>query len=146
MSRSLNKVTLLGHLGQDPEVHTFSNGGRVCRLRIATSERWKDRNTSEMKERTEWHRVSIYAEPLAKIAEQYLQKGSQVYLEGQLETRKWTDKEGNDRYTTEVVLRPYTGQIILLGGRGGGGRTSDTSGAPAPGESEVNDLDDEIPF
>ena len=128
MSRSLNKVTLLGHLGQDPEVRTFSNGGRVCNFSVATSERWKDRNTGEMREKTEWHRVAVFARAvggtergLVKVAEQYLQKGSQVYLEGKLETRKWTDKDGNDRYTTEVVLHPFDSQLILLGGRGGGG-------------------------
>ncbi|MDA8031931.1 MAG: single-stranded DNA-binding protein, partial [Alphaproteobacteria bacterium] len=136
-------------LGRDPEVRTFSNGGRGCGFSVATSERWKAKNTGELRERTEWHRISIFAEPLVKLAEQYLQKGSQVYLEGQLETRKWTDKEGNERQTTEVVLRPFVGQVILLGGRGGGGGRAgggSSSGSAPPSESEVNDLDDEIPF
>lgn len=117
----VNKVILVGNLGRDPEVRTFSNGGKVCNLRIATSETWRDKQTGERKERTEWHSVAIFNEPLAKIAEQYLKKGSTVYIEGQLETRKWTDQQGQERYTTEVVLRPYTGNLTLLGGRDGGG-------------------------
>ena len=117
----VNKVILVGNLGRDPEVRTFSNGGKVCNLRIATSESWRDKQTGERKERTEWHSVAIFNEPLAKIAEQYLKKGSTVYIEGQLETRKWTDQQGQERYTTEVVLRPYTGNLTLLGGRDGGG-------------------------
>ena len=103
MAGSVNKVILVGNLGRDPEVRTFQNGGKVCNLRIATSENWKDRNTGERRERTEWHSVAIFSEPLARIAEQYLRKGSKVYLEGQLETRKWQDQTGQDRYTTEVV-------------------------------------------
>src|SRR6056297_3491335 len=126
MAGSVNKVIIVGNLGRDPEVRTFQNGGKVCNLRIATSENWKDRNTGERRERTEWHSVAIFSEPLARIAEQYLRKGSKVYLEGQLETRKWQDQSGQDRYTTEVVLRPYRGELTLLdsrsegGGRGGG--------------------------
>lgn len=108
-------------LGRDPEVRSFANGGKVCNLRIATSETWRDKQSGERKERTEWHSVAIFNEPLAKIAEQYLRKGSTVYIEGQLETRKWTDQQGQERYTTEVVLRPYTGNLTLLGGRDGGG-------------------------
>ena len=166
MAGSVNKVILVGNLGADPEVRTFQNGGKVCNLRIATSENWKDRNTGERRERTEWHTVAIFSEPLAKIAEQYLRKGSKVYLEGQLETRKWQDQSGNDRYSTEVVLRPYRGELTLLdsrnsqgGGGGGGGYMADQGGgggydqgrggqsgggfSPAPAAS---DMDDEIPF
>ena len=155
MAGSVNKVILVGNLGRDPEVRTFQNGGKVCNLRIATSENWKDRNTGERRERTEWHSVAIFSEPLARIAEQYLRKGSKVYLEGQLETRKWQDQSGQDRYTIEVVLRPYRGELTLLdsrgeGGGGGGGYQDDRGGysgggggGPAPASS---DLDDEIPF
>ncbi len=120
MAGSVNKVILVGNLGRDPEVRSFQNGGKVCNLRIATSETWKDRATGERKERTEWHSVAIFSEPLAKIAEQYLRKGSKVYIEGQLETRKWQDQSGQDRYSTEVVLRPYRGELTLLDGREGG--------------------------
>jgi single-strand DNA-binding protein len=160
MAGSVNKVILVGNLGRDPEVRTFQNGGKVCNLRIATSENWKDRATGERKERTEWHSVAIFNENLARIAEQYLRKGSKVYLEGQLETRKWQDQSGQDRYTTEVVLRTVGSQMVLLDGRGEGGGTymDDRSGgdsyggglgggddrrSPAPARS---DLDDEIPF
>ena len=126
MAGSLNKVQIIGNLGRDPEVRTFQNGGKVVNLRIATSETWRDRTTGERKERTEWHAVAIFSEPLGRIAEQYLRKGSKVYIEGQLETRKWQDQNGQDRYTTEVVLRPYKGELTLLDGRrdgdGGGDR------------------------
>ncbi len=122
MAGSVNKVIIIGNLGRDPEVRSFPNGGKVCNLRIATSETWRDRTTGERKERTEWHSVAIFSEPLAKIAEQYLRKGSTVYIEGQLETRKWQDQSGADRYSTEVVLRPYSGNLTLLGGRGDGGQ------------------------
>ena len=121
MAGSVNKVILIGNLGRDPEVRSFQNGGKVVNLRIATSETWRDRNSGERKERTEWHSVAIFNEPLGKIAEQYLRKGSTVYIEGQLETRKWQDQSGQERYTTEVVLRPYSGNLTLLGGRGEGG-------------------------
>jgi single-strand DNA-binding protein len=117
----VNKVIIVGNLGRDPEVRSFPNGGKVVNLRIATSETWRDRNTGERKERTEWHSVAIFNENLAKIAEQYLRKGSTVYIEGQLETRKWQDQSGQDRYTTEIVLRQYRGELTLLGGRGEGG-------------------------
>lgn len=129
MAGSVNKVILVGNLGRDPEVRTFQNGGKVCNLRIATSESWKDRNSGERKERTEWHSVAIFSEPLARIAEQYLRKGSKVYIEGQLETRKWQDQSGQDRYTTEVVLRPFTGNLTLLDGRDGGSGGSTGGGA-----------------
>ncbi len=161
MAGSVNKVILVGNLGRDPEVRTFQNGGKVVNLRIATSENWKDRNTGERKERTEWHSVAIFNENLGRIAEQYLRKGSKVYLEGQLETRKWQDQNGQDRYTTEVVLRQYRGELTLLDGRdggggGGGGYTSDQSrgddgygsgygGSPAAGGGR-SEIDDEIPF
>ena len=123
MAGSINKVTLMGHLGRDPEVRKFNNGGQVVNLRIATSETWKDRQTGERRERTEWHTVSIFAERTGEIAAQYLRKGSRVYIEGQLETRKWQDKDNNDRYSTEVVVRPYSGRMMLMD------RRSDTPGA-----------------
>jgi single-strand DNA-binding protein len=116
----VNKVILIGNLGRDPEVRTFANGGKVCNLRIATSDTWKDKATGERKERTEWHTVAIFSEPLANLAERYLKKGSKVYLEGQLETRKWQDQSGQDRYSTEVVLRPFTSNMTFLDGGGGG--------------------------
>lgn len=121
MAGSVNKVILVGNLGRDPEVRSFQNGGKVVNLRIATSETWRDRSSGERKERTEWHTVAIYNENLAKIAEQYLRKGSTVYIEGALETRKWQDQSGADRYSTEVVLRQFRGELTLLGGRGEGG-------------------------
>ncbi|SCX98776.1 single-stranded DNA-binding protein [Paracoccus tibetensis] len=170
MAGSVNKVILVGNLGQDPEVRSFQNGGKVVNLRIATSEAWKDRNSGERQERTQWHSVAIFSEPLAKIAEQYLKKGSKVYIEGQLETRKWQDQSGQDRYSTEVVLRPYRGELTLLDGRGqGGGQGSGGTGGYGGGYDEMDrrgggqgggqggtgggqggggrsDYDDEIPF
>lgn len=124
MAGSVNKVIIIGNLGRDPEVRSFQNGGKVVNLRIATSETWRDKQSGERKERTEWHSVAIFNEALAKIAEQYLRKGSTVYIEGALETRKWQDQSGQDRYTTEIVLRPYNGNLTLLGGRGEGGGAS----------------------
>jgi single-strand DNA-binding protein len=125
----VNKVIIVGNLGRDPEVRSFPNGGKVVNLRIATSETWRDKASGERKERTEWHSVAIFNEALGKIAEQYLKKGSTVYIEGQLETRKWQDQSGADRYTTEVVLRQFRGELTLLGGRdGGGGGASDDRG------------------
>jgi single-strand DNA-binding protein len=117
MSASLNKATLIGHLCKDPEIRTFQNGGRAASLSIATSESWKDKATGERQERTEWHRVSILSEGLIKIAEKYLKKGAKVYVEGKLETRKWADKDGRDNHTTEIVLRPYSGELLLLDAR-----------------------------
>lgn len=158
MAGSVNKVIIVGNLGRDPETRTFQNGGKVCNLRIATSENWKDRNTGERRERTEWHSVAIFSEPLARIAEQYLKKGSKVYIEGQLETRKWQDQSGNDRYSTEVVLRPYRGELTLLdsrgdnqggGGGGGGYDDRDSYGGGGGGGSQPapsQEMDDEIPF
>ena len=121
MAGSVNKVILVGNLGRDPEVRSFPNGGRVVNLRIATSETWRDKQSGERKERTEWHSVAIFNEALGKVAEQYLRKGSKVYIEGQLETRKWQDQSGADRYSTEVVLRQYRGELTILDGRDGGG-------------------------
>ena len=169
MAGSVNKVILVGNLGRDPEVRSFQNGGKVCNLRIATSENWKDRNTGERREKTEWHSVAIFSEPLARIAEQYLRKGSNVYIEGQLETRKWQDQSGQDRYSTELVLRPYRGELTLLdsrGGEGGGGGGGGYGGGSNYGgggggyddrgygggqddrgsSGPSRDLDDEIPF
>lgn len=143
MAGSVNKVILVGNLGSDPEVRSFQSGGKVCNLRIATSERWRDKNTGENRERTEWHSVAIFAEGIAKIAEQYLRKGSKVYIEGQLETRKWQDQSGQDRYTTEVVLRPYRGNLVLLDGPQNGRASASPENPPVdmpPG------FDDEIPF
>lgn len=121
MAGSVNKVILIGNLGRDPEVRTFQNGGKVCNLRIATSENWKDRNTGERRERTEWHSVAIFNEGLVRVAEQYLRKGSKVYIEGQLQTRKWQDQNGQDRYSTEVVLQGFGSTLTMLDGRGEGG-------------------------
>ncbi|MGA9252958.1 MAG: single-stranded DNA-binding protein [Roseobacter sp.] len=170
MAGSVNKVILIGNLGRDPEVRNFQNGGKVCNLRIATSESWKDRNTGERKERTEWHSVAIFNENLARLAEQYLRKGSKVYIEGKLETRKWQDQSGQDKYSTEVVLRPYAGELTFLdsrdggggggnfGGGGGGGQMGyddrggggdsygSGGGGNAPSPAPSRDLDDEIPF
>lgn len=121
MAGSINKVILVGNLGADPEVRTFQNGGKVCNLRIATSETWKDKNTGEKREKTEWHTVAIFQEGLVRVAEQYLRKGSKVYIEGALQTRKWQDQSGNDRYSTEVVLQGFGGTLVMLDGRSGGG-------------------------
>ncbi len=134
MSGSVNKVILVGRLGADPEVRTFPSGGKVCEIRVATSERWKDRNTGENRERTEWHRVSIYNEPLVRVAEQWLRKGSLVYLEGQLETRKWQDQNGQDRYATDVALRAYRGELRMLGSRSDNQQSHDDQRG-FPGES-----------
>ena len=135
MAGSVNKVIIIGNLGADPEVRSFANGGKVVNLRIATSESWRDKNSGEKKERTEWHSVAIFNEPLGKIAEQYLKKGSTVYIEGQLETRKWQDQSGADRYTTEIVVRPFNGALTLLGGRdrGGDDRGGDDFGGGSQG-------------
>ncbi|KIC11232.1 single-stranded DNA-binding protein [Leisingera sp. ANG-M1] len=121
MAGSLNKVMLIGNLGRDPEVRSFQNGGKVCNLRIATSETWKDRNTGERREKTEWHSVAIFSEGLVRVAEQFLRKGSKVYIEGQLQTRKWQDQSGQDRYSTEVVLQGFGSTLTMLDGRGEGG-------------------------
>ena len=161
MSGSVNKVILLGNLGRDPEVRSTQDGVKIVNLNIATSERWKDRNSGEQRERTEWHRVVIFNENLGRIAEQYLRKGSTVYLEGQLQTRKWTDQQGVEKYTTEVVLQRYRGELTLLGSRNEGaaalssdsgampseiGAAGVTSGAAIPPMAGSDDLDDDIPF
>ncbi|MBW3169213.1 single-stranded DNA-binding protein [Qipengyuania flava] len=133
MAGSLNKVMLIGNLGADPEIRSFQNGGKVANLRIATSETWKDRNTGERQERTEWHTVAIFSEGLVGVVERFLRKGSKVYIEGQLQTRKWQDQSGNDRYSTEVVLRGLNGTLTMLdgaqGGSGGGGGGGQRGGA-----------------
>ena len=166
MAGSVNKVILVGNLGRDPEVRSFQNGGKVCNLRIATSETWKDKNTGERREKTEWHSVAIFQEGLVRVAEQYLRKGSKVYIEGQLQTRKWQDQSGADRYSTEVVLQGFGGTLVMLDGRGeggggggyGGGGQSDDRGGYGGGQGGGNqggdqrggfgggDMDDEIPF
>ena len=141
MAGSVNKVILIGNLGADPEVRTFGNGGKVCNLRIATSETWKDKNTGERREKTEWHTVAIFNEGFVRVCEQYLKKGSKVYIEGALQTRKWQDQSGNDRYSTEVVLQGFGSTLVMLDGTGGGGSASGESQAPA-----APVMDDEIPF
>ena len=167
MAGSVNKVILIGNLGRDPEVKTMQNGNRVCNLNVATSETWRDRTSGERKERTEWHRVVIFNERLLEVAEKYLKKGAKVYLEGALQTRKWTDQSGQERYTTEVVLQQYRGELTMLDGRSGGGGGmgggDDDMGGPPPdmggggggrsggggsrgGKGGGGDLDDEIPF
>ncbi len=170
MAGSVNKVILIGNLGRDPEVRTFQNGGKVCNLRIATSEQWKDRATGERKERTEWHSVAVFQEGLVRICEQYLKKGSKVYIEGKLQTRKWQDQSGQDRYTTEIVLQGYDGTLTMLdgpsgGGGGGGGGAGyggggdyggdygggydsgpSQGGGGGGGRAPSRDIDDEIPF
>ena len=172
MAGSVNKVILVGNLGKDPESRSFANGGKVVSFSIATSENWKDKSSGDRKEKTEWHNVSIFSEGLARVAEQYLKKGSKVYLEGQLETRKWQDQSGNDRYTTDVVLRNFNSSMVLLDGRegsvaggggsrggggygdefggGGGGGSFGGGGAkpqsrPQPAAFDT-DLDDDVPF
>lgn len=167
MAGSVNKVIIVGNLGRDPEVRSFQNGGKVCNLTVATSENWRDKNTGERRERTEWHRVAIFSEGLVRVAEQYLRKGSKVYIEGQLETRKWQDQNGQDKYSTEVVLRGFNSTLTMLDGRsegggGGGGGGYDrggdfggggddrggasSGGGGSQGGGFRNDLDDEIPF
>jgi single-strand DNA-binding protein len=167
MASSVNKVILVGNLGKDPEVRTFPNGGKVCNFPIATSETWKDRSTGERKEKTEWHNIKVNSEGLVRTAEQYLKKGSKIYIEGKIETRKWQDQSGSDRYTTEIVLGPYNSVLTMLDTRNDSGGPSigyaenpgdayDRGGSdnygssdrgqapPTPGPS--GDLDDEIPF
>lgn len=158
MAGSVNKVILVGNLGQDPEVRRLNSGDPVVNLRIATSETWRDKQSGERKERTEWHSVVIFNENLAKVAEQYLKKGSKVYIEGQLQTRQWEDQSGQKRYTTEIVLQRYRGELQMLDRRGEGGEVADRSGRGAEfgnagpmerngGASKMHaELDDEIPF
>jgi single-strand DNA-binding protein len=163
MAGSVNKVILIGNLGRDPEIRSTQDGNKIVNLSLATSERWKDKNTGEQRERTEWHRVVIFNENLGRIAEQYLRKGSTCYIEGQLQTRKWTDQQGAEKYTTEVVLQRFRGELTLLGGRSdsssmgdntsfGDGQmaydqTSPTGGsANPPPMHNANEMDDDIPF
>ena len=147
MAGSVNKVILVGNLGRDPEVRHMQSGDPIVQLSVATSESWKDRDTSERRERTEWHRVVIFNQNLGRIAEQYLRKGSKVYLEGQLQTRKWQDQSGEDRYSTEVVLQRYRGELTMLDARtsGDGEQTTTATNSSSDGDLRV-DLDDEIPF
>ncbi|MCY4550741.1 MAG: single-stranded DNA-binding protein [Defluviicoccus sp.] len=155
MSGSVNKVILVGNLGADPEVRHTNDGNPIVNLRVATSERWRDRNSGERRERTEWHRVAIFNEKLGEVAQKYLHKGSKVYLEGQLQTRKWTGQDGQERYSTEVVLQRFRGELTMLDSRGEGGGGYDAPGGeierpgprPGPGPAQGGaDLDDEIPF
>ena len=154
MSGSVNKVTLIGNLGRDPEVRAMQNGDKIVQLSVATSDRWKDKSSGEQRERTEWHRVVIFNDALGKIAEQYLKKGSTVYLEGQLQTRKWTDQQsGQEKYTTEVVLQRYRGELTLLGSRSENQISNDQHNSEIDQSDQISlsddiasDLDDEIPF
>ena len=158
MAGSVNKVILVGNLGNQPEIRTMQSGDKVANLSIATSESWKDKATGERKEKTEWHRVVVFNPGIVKVCESYLQKGSKVYIEGELQTRKWTDQaSGQDKYSTEVVLRPYRGELTMLDSRGGGAQDNAGFGAPAAsndgfgtpaagGATQVDDLEDEIPF
>lgn len=152
MAGSVNKVILIGNLGRDPEIRATQNGTRIANLSVATSDTWRDRDSGERKERTEWHRVVIFNEHLVKIVEQYLTKGAKVYIEGALQTRKWTDQSGTERYSTEVVLQRFRGELTMLSGSDDGGDEDSDDGyqAPAPqprsGGRPPLDLDDEIPF
>ncbi len=176
MAGSVNKVILIGNLGRDPEVRSFQNGGKVCNLRIATSETWKDRNSGERREKTEWHSVAVFSEGLVRVCEQYLRKGSKIYIEGKLQTRKWQDQSGQDRYSTEVVLQGFDATLVMLDGRndgggggggyggsdqggyggggydqgggyaGGGQSSGGQGGGSGGGSAPSRDLDDEIPF
>ena len=155
MAGSINKVILVGNLGADPEIRQTKDGRPIANISIATGESWKDKNTGERREKTEWHRVVIFNEGLAKIAEQYLRKGSKVYLEGQLQTRKWQDQNGQDKYTTEVVLQGYNGNLTMLDSRQGGGDFAGSStgsigsgggGDSLPPSSMSGDMDGDIPF
>ena len=161
MAGSLNKVQIIGNLGKDPEIRTMQNGGRVANLSVATSEQWKDKQSGERREKTEWHRVVVFNDGLVTVCENYLSKGSKVYLEGQIETRKFTDQSGQERYMTEVVLRPYKSELVMLDSRGGGGQggagggyggahagggASGFADPAAPDSGGADELEDEIPF
>ncbi len=152
MAGSLNKVLLIGRLGNDPEVKQMSNGKNVARLSIATSETWKDKNTGEKKEKTEWHRVVIFNEGLVNVVQQYLKKGAQVYVEGQIQTTKYTDNNGQEKYSTQVILQGYNSTLTMLGSSGGVSRSDDgainqdSSSLPSDNNISSNDLDDEVPF
>ena len=161
MAGSVNKVILVGNLGRDPEIRSTNDGTKIANLSLATSESWRDRNSGERRERTEWHRVVIFNDRLVDVVEKYLSKGSKIYVEGQLQTRKWTDRDGQDRYTTEVVLQRFRGELTMLDGRGGGGGgdfgggggqdfggggRDFGGGGGAPSGGGAGDLDDDIPF
>ena len=159
MAGSVNKVILVGNLGRDPEIRTLNNGEKVANLSLATSEQWRDKSTGERKEKTEWHRVVVFNDNIVKVVENYLKKGSTIYVEGSLQTRKWTDQQGVEKYSTEVVIQRFNGQLTMLGGRDGGGSSSggprdddyssgfSTGGANKPsGPRESYDLNDDIPF
>lgn len=164
MAGSVNKVILVGNVGKDPETRTFSNGGKVCNFSLATSESWRDKQSGEKRDKTEWHNIAVFNENLIKVIENYVKKGSKLYIEGQLQTRKWQDRDGNDRWTTEVTLQRFRGELVLLdsrnGGGGGGGYNQDRGGygnmnqggggrggqKAMEGPAEDFDLDDEIPF
>ena len=153
MAGSVNKVILIGNLGKDPEIRTLNSGDRVANLRIATSETWRDKGSGERKEKTEWHQVVIFNENIVKVAENYLRKGSTVYIEGALQTRKWADAQGVEKYSTEIVLQKFRGELTMLGGKGDGASASSGGGGgfqraqpSGPRESFSADLDDEIPF
>jgi single-strand DNA-binding protein len=147
MAGSVNKVILVGNLGKDPEVRRMTSGDPVVNLSIATSESWRDKASGERKEKTEWHRVVIFNKNLAEVAEKYLRKGAKVYVEGQLQTRKWTDKDGAEKYSTEVVLQNFRGELTMLDGRNGGGEGGASRGAgEAPASFQRDEMDDEIPF
>ncbi|NNE58759.1 MAG: single-stranded DNA-binding protein [Hellea sp.] len=161
MAGSVNKVILVGNVGKDPETRSFSNGGKVCNFSLATSETWRDKQSGEKRESTQWHNIAIFNENLVKVVENYVKKGTKLYLEGQLQTRKWQDRDGNDRWTTEVVLQRFRGELVLLDSRGSGDRggydqsrnVSDQSSgggsrsaSTQEGPMESFELDDEIPF
>jgi single-strand DNA-binding protein len=149
MAGSVNKVILVGNLGKDPEVRRMTSGEPVVNLSVATSESWRDKASGERKEKTEWHRVVIFNKNLADVAEKYLRKGSKVYVEGQLQTRKWTDKDGQEKYSTEVVLQNFRGELTMLdgrGGEGGGGGGGGRGASEAPASFQRDEMDDEIPF
>ena len=146
MAGSVNKVILVGNLGKDPEVRRMTSGDPVVNLSVATSESWRDKASGEKKEKTEWHRVVIFNKNLAEVAEKYLRKGSKVYVEGQLQTRKWTDKDGAEKYSTEVVLQNFRGELTMLDGRNGGEGGGGRGAGEAPASFQRDELDDEIPF
>jgi single-strand DNA-binding protein len=146
MAGSVNKVILVGNLGKDPEVRRMTSGEPVVNLSIATSESWRDKASGERKEKTEWHRVVIFNKNLAEVAEKYLRKGSKVYVEGQLQTRKWTDKDGGEKYSTEVVLQNFRGELTMLDGKGDGGGGGRTGASESPASFQRDEMDDEIPF